>query len=173
MLEITVEDYIVNGETFEVSSDMLEQFKKDFKDFPLARSVSEIAELNAAKADVASSSFTGDPKLTQQPSFEDEFNKRRFIEITRSGKNTVNKNYEDEWEAEGNDTELGMGFEEYAEKMKKYLPKGIQTEAVRYENFEDEKVEDVVLNVKQTETGKNKAAYKKELGEIMSFNELH
>ena len=179
MLEITVEDYIVNGETFEVSSDMLEQFKKDF---PLARSVSEIAKLNEAKAFVADSKFIGDPKLTQPPSFEDEFDKRRFIEITRSGENTVNKNrvvikgepqtyryYEDEWEAEGNDTELGMGFEEYAEKMKKYLPKGIQTEAEVFEDFEDEKVEDVVLNVKQTETGKNKAAYKKELGEMMSF----
>jgi len=178
MLEITVEDYIVNGETFEVSSDMLEQFKKDF---PLARSVSEIAKLNEAKAFVADSKFIGDPKLTQPPSFEDEFDKRRFIEITRSGENTVNKNrvvikgepqtyryYEDEWEAEGNDTELGMGFEEYAEKMKKYLPKGIQTEADVFEDF-DSDAEAAVINVKQTETGKNKAAYKKELGEMMSF----
>ena len=52
------EEYIVDGTTYQVSPDRLQEFKNDF---PNARSKKEINELNFKKSQVSNSSFEGDP----------------------------------------------------------------------------------------------------------------
>ncbi len=162
MLEITVEDYIVNGETFEVSSDMLEQFKKDY---PLAKSKREIEEYEAKKAHVESSKFIGDPANTQLKNPLDRPD-RRYVTVTTKGNGKRNKAgkwiegepvtntyWEDEWDVNGYGDELGMSFEEWANKSNRTIKTEIGNEADFLRNIEEDdtigKLDEVVIGDKQ------------------------
>jgi len=156
------EEYIVDGTTYQVSPDRLQEFKNDF---PNARSKKEINELNFKKSQVSNSSFEGDPALTQlkNPLDRDD---RRYVEVTTKGKGrrnkagkwiegkpTTNTYWEDEWDVSGYGDELGMSFEEWANKSNRTIKTEIGNEADFQRNLlEDDtigKLDEVVIGDKQ------------------------